>query len=155
MSLETVWPALLTVVESMVGTTPLNAPQGWPGDAIKGVAEGEQFSVPQSPFAWLLNENGEMPELQGSDLEQSNWTIVVRFLAENSADGPNAEKRLMPLLEQLRALLRAHIQMGLSTVKLTRMTRAEWGYVPVNGVWYRTLDCSILVKEKAPAQYAA
>lgn len=151
-----VWPGLVAVYSTLIGVAPATAlvhpnvggGPDMPGVALKGLSEGEQPSIPESPWAWLMNGRGDLPPEMGSDLTLTKWTFNLRLMADWTNDPVNAERILMPILEQVRRVHQIGIKLGTTTVVMSKVTVVDWGYVPVDTIWYRSCDCSIDVSEK-------
>lgn len=150
-----VWPALVNAyVSQLVGVVPGPALLGTVGTttmpvaAIRGLSEGEQLSITESPWAWLLNASGSMENKIGSDLAYTEWHFTLRIFQEWANDPTNCERILMPLIEQVREVHQRAMKLGTGTVVFSILRGVEWGYAPVNGIWYRSVDCDIHVAEK-------
>jgi hypothetical protein len=153
-----VWPGVLALLQSLVNVPPdaSYVPAGWPGKALRGVAEGEQFSVPQSPFAWLINEDLDRTSRAAVELEKTWWILTIRLMAEWTNDAPNAEKLLMPLIEQITIASSNQVQLGdaartgtgIPNIRHSEIRTGNWGYIFVNNLWYRSVDLRFAVEEK-------
>jgi hypothetical protein len=146
-----VWPALVAAVVSIVDVPPTTAQvgtfAGMPAVGLKGLAEGEQLSVPESPYAWLMNSRGTIGPF-GSDKVKTDWTFVLRLMYEWENDSTLAERALQPIIEQVRMLFQQHLKLGTGTIVDSRISDIDWGYTPVNAIWYRSCDMTISISEK-------
>lgn len=119
-----------------------------PAIALKGLSEGEQLSIPEAPWAWMMNDTATMRREIGSDQTFSQWTFILRLLMDWENDPTNAERILMPMIEQVRMVFQRHLKLGTSTVVMSMVKGVTWGYTPVNQLWYRSCDIQIGVDEK-------
>lgn len=148
-----VWPALVTTYGALVTVPPtaamLGAVNGVPmaAVALKGLSEGEQLSVPESPWAWLLNSTGKVGDY-GSDKVKTDMHFTLRLFYDWESDPTNAERILMPIIEQVRAVHQFHLKLQTATIVNSMVRGWDWGYIPVNAIWYRTCDIDIEVSEK-------
>lgn len=163
---DVVWPGTVAAIKGLVGVPPLGTdpalnPQGYPNLPLMGVAEGEQAGVADSPFCWLINQNfsSSPPGEYGggaSDLEATTFAITLRLMAVYPQDGGTlAEHMLMPLIEQVRQAFRLHIKMGQATIAVALVFTGDWGYIFVNGLWYRSVDLILHATEKVAKSYYA
>lgn len=152
-----VWPGVVQLLEGVKGVPPdpSYTPTGWPGKALAGYAEGEQFEVPESPFAWIINEDLDRPTRAGADLEKTWWHLTIRLMAEWTNDALNAEQLLMPLIEQITIAYSNKMQLGdaartggVPNIRHSQITSGNWGYIFVNNLWYRSVDLKFAVEEK-------
>ena len=167
-----VWPALVDrITQEVIGVAPLpiqvnprnvnpdnqqpTTQKPMPAVALRGLSEGEQLSVPESPWAWLMNDTGAMPSEIGSDKSLTKWTFMLRLLMEWENDPTNAERILMPIIEQVRMVFQRHLKLGTTTVVMSMVRATTWGYTPVNTLWYRTCDIQIGVDEKEIRNFQA
>lgn len=151
-----VWPALTTSLAALVNVPPTIAMAGaMPRIALKGLSEGEQLSVPQTPWAWLMNSTGAMKKEIGSDQSVTVWMFNLRLFAEWEVDPTQAERILMPIIEQVRLVFQQHLKLGTATIVFSMVRETSWGYTPVNGIWYRSAEIGIEVSEKELRNFQA
>ncbi len=163
MSYETtVWPGLMGVLEQVKSVKPMNNPAklpdgtSWPNEALQGWASGEQLSVPATPFAWLINERlGRDRRTGGQDREATTYDAIIRLFHDHTNDSERAEMILMPLVELVSQAFRAHIKMGFPTIERALIESGDWGYISVDGIWYRSIDLTVQILEKEVKPYAA
>lgn len=121
---------------------------------VSAIRYGEQLQVAQSPELWLLNKNAVFPEKQGSELEQSDWVINMKVLAEWSNDSKDAEDVLARTIEPIRETFRLHLHLLDPTkVARARVLSADWSWTVVNEVIYRVVELKLAVREKVGVQF--
>lgn len=150
-----VWPAVVNGLKTIIGVDPVSyAAPGAVRAPLRGLSEGEQDSVPESPWAWLVNSQIEVPKITAGDLNPTTYLFQLRLLADWTNDSTNAEHILLPLIEQVRQIFQAHTKLGTTPdaggphIASSAVRAGDWGYVPVNDIWYRSADLLIEVVEK-------
>jgi hypothetical protein len=149
---DIVIPALTNTLGGIVGNG---------AKTVRVVRYGEQLSVAQAPECWIINASGNFPEKQGSDLEQTDWSINLRILYPYAIDQTQPEIVLGALIEPFRQLFRAHLHMGTTPsttapyIARARIMSATWGWTVINLVVYRFVDLRLAVREKSNAQFQA
>lgn len=132
---------------------PLLEPGSMP--QIVNATVGFPSSIPGTPYIVLMADDGVFPPRTGSDLEVSDWTVQIIVLEDVATDASNAEVVLSQVVEPIRAVFRAHVQLGQPTIARTFISRAKWGYMNVNGTDYRTVTLQCECREKIPTQSGA
>jgi hypothetical protein len=121
---------------------------------LGAIRYGEQFQVAQPPELWILNKGGSFPEKQGSELEQSDWTVTLKALFPWANDQKQAEDVLGALIEPIRETFRLHLHLFTPTkVARARILNADWSWTVVNGAIYRVVELKLAVREKVPVQF--
>jgi hypothetical protein len=153
-----VWPGVMAMLQALVNVPPAAAytPQSWPGKGLAGIGEGEQFSVPESPMAWLINDGLDRARRAAADLEATTWNLTIRLMADYTNDAPNAEQMLMPLIEQITIAYSnafmlgdaARTGTGVPNIRHSQIRTGAWGYIFVNNIQYRSVELHFEVLEK-------
>lgn len=151
---DVVIPALITTLGNITGN----------GEKlVRVVRYGEQLQVGQPPECWIINASGSFPEKQGSDLEQTDWSINLRILYPYNIDQTQPEVVLGALIEPFRQLFRAHLHMGTSPqdradhayIARARIMSATWLWTVIDQVVYRAVDLRLAAREKSTLQFQA
>lgn len=122
---------------------------------LGGVRYGEQFQVAQAPELWILNKGAAFPEKQGSELEQSDWVVLLKCLFPFANDQKQAEDILAALIEPIRETFRLHLKLlHPKLIARARVLTADWSWTVINEGIYRVVELKLAVKEKVAVQFS-
>lgn len=124
---------------------------------LRGISYGTRLSVPISPWAWVQNSSFSVENPMGASLTSTPWVMLIRLVHKYAPDTVNAERRLAALIDPIRLAYERNTMLqpeGSPTVRESYVSSGDWGFMEVNGVWYRFLDLNVTVTEKEVRTYS-